>query len=110
MREKRTEIERTISSDIVHFLQEKKGLTLKQIGNLMGGLSESFICRVKLQQREFTLKHLLILEKTLNYPLPLLILEARREESIPEELRMQYQVLRVVFLKKWKLIKQNNAS
>ena len=109
MREKRTKEERTISSDIVRFLQEKRGFTLKQIGNLMD-LSESFICRVGLRQREFTLNDLLMFEKVLNYPLPLLILEARREESIPSELRIKYRILRVIFLEEWKRLKQNHAS
>ncbi|MDP2910581.1 MAG: hypothetical protein Q8N58_02240 [bacterium] len=94
--------ETTLSSDIVRFLQKEKRFTLKQIGNLMN-LGESFICRVGLQQREFTLKSLLILEKNLNCPLPLLILEARKEESIPSELKLSYKVLHALFLERRRL-------
>jgi len=67
-------------------------MTLKQIGDLMK-LSESFISRVGNGQRKFTIKHLVLLEESLNFPFPLLILISRDENSIPLKLRSAYKIL-----------------
>ena len=93
----------TLSSAIVTYLV-KEGLTLKQIGNLIG-LSESFISYVKKGTRNFTIAHLGKLEKSLKQPLPLLFLQTIDEKTIPKELKPQYKALRDALTKSAELRK-----
>lgn len=79
----------TVSCDLVRHFQGQ-GRTLKEIGEMMGGLSESFISRVLNKQRSFTLRHLSALEKTLGKPYPIIIIEATRVNSLPKGLRKAY--------------------
>ena len=79
----------TVSYDIVRYLQGQDR-TLKEIGELMGGLSESFISRVLHKQRSLTLRHLSTLEKKLGMPLPMIIIEAIQVGSVPKRLRKVY--------------------
>ncbi|MBU2544971.1 hypothetical protein KKC65_00740 [Patescibacteria group bacterium] len=85
----------TLSADIVGYLQEERKLTLKQIGGLIDK-SESFMCRIRLGQRNFRLEHLELLEKSLEIPIPLLILRARNE-SMPQKLQNFYDILKISF-------------
>ena len=90
-------ISQTLSQSIVTHLR-KKGMTLKQIGDLMG-VSESFVSYVKSGDRNFTITRLRKLEKALKQPLPLLFLETVDATSIPKELAPQYEALRKVLHK-----------
>lgn len=87
----------TVSYDIVRYLQSE-GKTLKEIGILMGGLSESFISRVLHKQRSFTLRHLSTLERTLQKPLPLIIAAATRPDSLPKSLRKAYAAFHKIMI------------
>ena len=82
----------SLSADIVRQLQQE-GMTLKQIGHLVG-LSESYVSYVRKGVRSFTVARLRKLEKALNRPLPLLLLQALHEHSVPKGLRPQYEALR----------------
>jgi transcriptional regulator with XRE-family HTH domain len=68
-------------------------MTLKQIGASMG-VSESFISLVKKGARSFTIARLTRLEQSLNKPLPLIFLAAIDRESVPKELKPQYELLK----------------
>ena len=92
MSRENTQISSGLSSDIVKYLQQNSR-TLKQIGKL-AGLSESFISRVGKGERSFTIKHLLKLEKAVGQPLPLLLIEATKEDSLTGEMRELYRSLR----------------
>lgn len=93
---KKRKIKSTISADIVRFLREEKNMTLKQIGDLMK-LSESFISRIASGQRGFRIEHLVLLEESLNFPFPLLILISRDKKSIPSKLRRAYESGRIAY-------------
>ena len=88
-------VDSALSANIVGRLQ-KEGKTLKQIGNMMGGLSHSYISLVKSRRRNLTMAHLKMLEEALNRPLPLLFLQAIEEEYIPKNLRTQYRLLKKI--------------
>lgn len=77
-----------ISAHIVRHLHDQ-GMTLKEIGSLMG-VKESFVSRVRHGQRSFTLEHLTKLEKALGKPLPAILVHATPVESVPKELRPLY--------------------
>jgi len=89
-------LDASVSADIVEYLQQQ-GWTLKTIGSMVG-VSESFVSRVKQKTRSFTISRLCKIEKKINLPLPLLLLRAIRQESIPEELRSHYQNLQQVLI------------
>lgn len=80
------------SADIVQFLRQDLGYTLKKIGELIG-LSESYISRVRKGERSFTVKHLVRLEKTLKKPLPLLLIEAIPKDSLDTKMQALYRSL-----------------
>jgi len=86
MPSKHVNVARTFSSEVVEYL--RKSRTLKEIGALIG-LGESFISLVGRGERNFTVEHLIALEKSLNKPLPTLILEAL-QESVSEDMKSQY--------------------
>jgi hypothetical protein len=86
---------RSFSSDVVRYLRRSK--TLKEIGKLIGR-GESFISLVGKGERSFTIEHLIALEKSLEKPLPLLILEAT-QESVPEDMKPQYKALKKIIKK-----------
>jgi len=92
MSRENTQISSGLSSDIVKHLR-RDGKTLKEIGKL-AGLSESFISRVGKGERSFTVKHLLKLEKALKQPLPLLIIEVTKDDSLSGKMRELYRSLR----------------
>jgi transcriptional regulator with XRE-family HTH domain len=89
-------ISHTLSSDIVHYLQDE-GKTLKEIGILMG-LSESYISYVKSGSHKFTETRLKKLEKSLGKPLPLILLQAVNKQKIPKELKPQYEALKKILI------------
>lgn len=62
-------------------------MTLRQIGKVAGGLSESFISRVANGQSNFTCEHFEEIEKNLGQPIAFLFLSATPTERIPEEKR-----------------------
>lgn len=80
----------TISAKIIRQLQQD-GMTLKQIGELIGR-SESFISLVGKGKRSLTINRLLAIEKALGKPLPLMILEASKE-CLSGEMKHQYETL-----------------
>lgn len=77
-----------ISAHIVRHLRDQ-GMTLKEIGALMG-VKESFVSRVRHRQRSFTLDHLTKLETALGKPLPAILVHATPVESVPKKLRPLY--------------------
>jgi len=90
----RKQIEMNLSADLVKHLQSQ-GMTLRQIGAAMG-LSESFISRVGNKKRSLTIEHLLRLQDTIGKPLPLLLLEASSQDSVPKPLASLYEKARDV--------------
>jgi transcriptional regulator with XRE-family HTH domain len=92
--EQRKQVEANLSADLVKHLQSQ-GMTLRQIGESMG-LSESFISRVAHRKRSLTIEHLLRLQEATGTPLPLLLLEATTQDSIPESLAPLYEKARDV--------------
>ena len=89
-------LDASVSADIVEYLQQQ-GWSLKTIGSMVG-VSESFVSRVKQKTRSFTISRLCKLEQKINLPLPLLLLQAIRQESVPKELRSHYQKLQQVLV------------
>jgi len=90
----RKQIEANLSADLVKYLQSQ-GMTLRQIADTMG-LSESFISRVAHKKRSFTIEHLLRLQEAIDKPLPLLLLEATSQDSVPQPLAPLYEKAREV--------------
>ncbi len=78
-----------ISTRIVKHLHAQ-GMTLKEIGALMG-LKESFISRVGKGQRSLTLEHLTRLEDALGKSLPAILVHATPLDSVPKKLRPMYK-------------------
>jgi transcriptional regulator with XRE-family HTH domain len=70
-------------------------MTLRQIGDAMG-LSESFVSRVGNKKRGLTIERLLRLQDAVGKPLPLLLLEATSQDSVPESLAPLYEKARDV--------------
>ncbi len=85
----RKQIEANLSADLVKYLQAQ-GMTLRQIAHTMG-LSESFISRVAHKKRSLTIEHLWRLQETIDKPLPLLLLEAISQDSVPAPLAPLYE-------------------
>jgi transcriptional regulator with XRE-family HTH domain len=92
---RRKQIEANLSADLVKYLQSQ-GMTLRQIADTMG-LSESFISRVANKKRSLTIEHLLRLQEAIDKPLPLLLLEATSQDSVPQQLVPLYEKAREVF-------------
>jgi transcriptional regulator with XRE-family HTH domain len=92
--EQRKQVEANLSADVVRHLQAQ-GMTLRQIGESMG-LSESFISRVASRKRSLTIEHLLRLQDATGKPLPLLLLEATADDSLPESMAPLYEKAREV--------------
>jgi transcriptional regulator with XRE-family HTH domain len=90
----RKEIEANLSADLVKYLQSQ-GMTLRQIADTME-LSESFISRVANKKRSLTIEHLLQLQEATGKPLPLLLLEATSQDSVPQPLARLYEKAREV--------------
>lgn len=90
----RKQVEANLSADVVRHLQAQ-GMTLRQIGESMG-LSESFISRVAHRRRSLTIEHLLRLQDATGKPLPLLLLEATNDDSVPESMAPLYEKARAV--------------
>jgi transcriptional regulator with XRE-family HTH domain len=78
-----------LSADLVKHLVAG-GRTLDEVAALLG-VKKSYVSRVKNRQRSLTVDHLVRLEKKLRRPLPLLLLEAIPEESVPDELKPAYR-------------------
>jgi transcriptional regulator with XRE-family HTH domain len=101
-------IDTHISAGIVRRLQ-KEGMTLKDIGEKMGGLSHSFISQVKNGNRGFTMARLLMLEDEIDRPLPIIILQGAEEIWGPEKLKEPYKILQqwlnksAEMRKRWKI-------
>ncbi len=91
---RRKQVEANLSADLVKYLQSQ-GMTLRQIGDTMG-LSESFISRVAHKKRSLTIEHLLRLQEAIDKPLPLLLLEATSQDSVPQPLAPLYAKAREV--------------
>jgi transcriptional regulator with XRE-family HTH domain len=94
MEKQRRQIEANLSADLVKYLQTR-GMTLRQIGEIMG-LSESFVSRVAAKKRGLTIEHLLRLQDAMDKPLPLLLLEATSQDSVPAPLAPLYEKARQV--------------
>ncbi len=90
----RKQIEANLSADLVKYLQAQ-GMTLRRIGDALG-LSESFISRVAHKKRGLTIEHLLRLQEAIDKPLPLLLLEATSQDSVPAPLAPLYEKAREV--------------
>jgi transcriptional regulator with XRE-family HTH domain len=78
-----------ISTRIVRHLHDQ-GMTLKEIGALMG-LKEAFISRVRNGQRSLTLEHLTRLEDALGKSLPAILVDATPLDAVPKKLRPMYK-------------------
>jgi transcriptional regulator with XRE-family HTH domain len=94
MPSKTTKFATSFSSDIAKCLRDEKR-TLKDIGQMIG-CSESFMSLVARGKRNFTVDHLIALEKAIDKPLPLLILEASKS-SVPASMKSQYESLKKIF-------------
>ena len=82
------------SADIVKYLQ-RKGMTLKEIGDLMD-LSEPYISCVKKGSKRLTLDRLRMLEEALHTPLPLILLQSIdiTPNDMPKSMKTQYMKLK----------------
>ena len=101
-----------ISADIVTYLRRHKGLSLAEIGELMG-VDKTFVSKVLHGEHSLTLKRLRQLEKAIRMPLPLLLLEAVKSYSIPKELNAEYEALKSVLqlsIDELKLVEERNAE
>jgi transcriptional regulator with XRE-family HTH domain len=87
-------VEPCISAGIVRRLQKREGMTLKEIGEKMGGLSHSFISQVKSGSRSLTMARLLMLEKELDRPLPIIFLQGVEEICGARKLKGPYKLLK----------------
>jgi len=111
---KKKKIKRTVSSDIVNFLWKRGGLNLKEIGSLMGGLSQTYLSRIASGKRNLRLEHLVLLEESLGISFPWLILIAHYEKSVPKKLCSSYKaILRIrlerIKLEEWKRSQNKKA-
>ena len=93
MLNKTTKFATSFSSDVVKCLRVES--TLKEIGQMIG-CTESFMSLVANGKRNFTIEHLTALEKALDKPLPLLILEASKS-SVSKNMKPQYDDLKKIF-------------
>lgn len=85
--------DRIVSRNIVRAIRSNDDkMTYKKIGEMIG-CSESYISRVASGERAFTLEHLTLLEKKLNKPVPLLLLEATDIEDIAPDMKPLYNYL-----------------
>ncbi|KPJ54949.1 hypothetical protein AMJ47_02670 [Parcubacteria bacterium DG_72] len=66
-----------LSSKIVKYLNSEFGYSLKEIGELAGGLSESYMSRIKNGKRSFRLAHLIALECNFDESISSFIKDAR---------------------------------
>ena len=89
------ELSSGLSSDIVRYLRQNDR-TLKDIADLTG-LSESYVSRVGNGKRNFRIDHLVRLENALAKPLPLLLVEATKPDSLSKNMREFYHSLRKSF-------------
>ena len=95
---KSTQVEPSVSAKIIRYIQKSKGMSLNEIGRKTG-LSKSFISRVNNGERGLTITSLLKLQQKLNIALPLLFLEVIDTESVPKEIKEQYEAIRNAFMK-----------
>lgn len=82
---------RSLSALLVDNLRGQ-GKTLREIGEHIG-VSESFMSRVANGENNLTIDHLVALERALRRPLPLLLLDACRQNGVPAGLRDHYERL-----------------
>lgn len=80
-----------ISEDVIRLLRGK-GMTLKEIGKMIG-CSESFISMAGRGQRSLTIDHLTMLEKKLGKPLAILLLESVDPKKVDKKLKPLYNQL-----------------
>lgn len=80
----------SLSRDLVTYLREQRGMSLRAIGELVG-LSESFISRVARGERHLTDEHLARFETALGEPLAVLLLDAVDRSQIPEANRAMFE-------------------
>jgi transcriptional regulator with XRE-family HTH domain len=73
-------------------------MSLSEIGELMD-LDKSFVSRVRNGKKNLTIERLKKLERALDFPLPLLLLEAVDQYSIPDGFKPHYEALRKVLIK-----------
>lgn len=99
MTDKNDNTSRAFSAKVVSYLRKTR--SLKEIGELTG-CTESFISLVGSGKRSFTIDHLLAIETSLAKPLPLLILESL-EGSVSKKIKSQYDKLRSIYEKSYKL-------
>ena len=79
-----------LSYSLVNYLRNQEGMTLKEIGQLIG-VGESFVCLVANGKRNFTTDHISKLEKALGEPLVVILLKITPLSSIPAELRPTFR-------------------
>lgn len=82
---------RSLSTLLIDSLRGQ-GMTMREIGELIG-VSESYISRVASGENNLTIDHLVALERALRRPLPLLLLEACRNQNVPAALKSHYDRL-----------------
>jgi transcriptional regulator with XRE-family HTH domain len=85
--------DRIVSRNIIRAIRKGANkMTYKKIGEMIG-CSESYISRVANGERAFTLEHLTLLEKKLNKPVPLLLLEATNIEDVAPDMKPLYKYM-----------------
>lgn len=87
----------SLSADLVRYLRNEKGKTLKQIGS-SAALSESFLSRVSKGERNFRLDHLVKIAKSVRTSVPLLLLDATYRNSLSKDKRKLYVSLRQLLM------------
>ena len=100
----RRSVSNSFSVDVVEYLLQR-GMSLADIASTLG-VTKSFVSRVKSRQRNLTVDHLLILERILGKPLPLLLIEATPKTEVPAHLRPLYEATKAVIRSGYRLRKQ----
>ena len=77
------------SQDVVNYLR-KQGKTLAQIGRILN-VEESYISRVSSGTRNLTLTHMQRLARSLDMPLPELLLAATPLDNVPARYKSLYK-------------------
>lgn len=89
----RSEIGTKLSTEIVKYLSDEMGWSQTRIGREIG-TGRSFISRVAGGSRSLTLLHLIRLEKAVQKPLPLLLVQAVDQDRLDERMGRLYSALR----------------
>jgi transcriptional regulator with XRE-family HTH domain len=97
-----------LSRDVSKLLLDR-GMTLTEIAKLIG-VTKSYMSRVNSGDRSLTIEHLMMLEREIGQPLPLLLIDAIPLESVPAHLRPLYESTRRILKPKDRRPRKKRAA